>query len=243
MEITNVARQVAAAAAAELVEALEVAPGEELAVRVHAAPADGGRGVLSLAGRLIAAQLPAGLQEGQRLTVRVLESRPDEVVLRVLAHEQADAPAAGQLARAAGALAATGDPQLVRIAADLQPPGLALPLPNGDALELALPRPGDEDEEDEHGGRTGGAAEASFVLHSALLGPIAVRLRLAGGLVGADVSVAPGAEPLAAAAADELRTALERATGAHATVAVAARPEADQAVAAPRVEGSLDAYA
>jgi len=237
MEITNIARQIAAAAALEL---LEVESGEELAVRVHEAPADGGRGVLSLAGRLIAAQLPPGLAPGQRLTVRVLESRPDEVLLRVASAEREDSPAPGQVARAAGALAATGDPQLVRIAADLQPPGLALPLPTGDALQLALPRTGGGDELDERGG-DGGPLEAGFVLHSASLGPIAVRVRLADGIVGAEVTVAPEAEALVADAADELRSSLERTTGARATVAVAARREERRAP--PRIEDSFSAYA
>jgi hypothetical protein len=237
MEITNVARQIAAAAAIEL---LEVESGEELAVRVHEAPADGGRGVLSLAGRLIAAQLPPGLEAGQRLTVKVLESRPDEVLLRVVAAEQQDPPGPGQLARAAGAFAATGDPQLVRIAADLQPPGLALPLPNGDALELALPR-SDADDESEGQRGAGGPLEAAFVLHSASLGAIAVRLRLADGIVGADVSVAPEAEALATEAAGDLRASLERVTGARATVAVGARTE--ERPAPPRIEDSFDAYA
>src|SRR5262249_57807949 len=73
----------------------------------------------------------------------------------------------GALARAAGALATSGDARLVQVAVALQPPGLGLPLGNGDVLALEVPANGEE-EGDASGG---GGGEAAFVLHSAELGP------------------------------------------------------------------------
>src|SRR5262245_15886036 len=144
MEIAALTRQSAAGA---LLDALELAPGMELAVRVHEAPASPGpgRGVISLAGMLLPARLPEGVSPGQRLTVRVVAGARDEVTLRIEQDEAAaGTPAPGALARAAGALATSGDGQLVQVAVALQPHGLALPLGNGDVLTLSVPPQGDE---------------------------------------------------------------------------------------------------
>src|SRR5262245_49308068 len=175
MEIATLTR---AAAAGVLLEALEFAPGAEVVVRVHEAPSGvgGGRGVVSLAGLLLAAELPQGLSPGQRLPVRVEAGARDEVILRIRGSEEEPPASPGAFARAAGALATSGDARLVQVAVALQPPGLGLPLGNGDVLALAVPDDGEDDERAANGG-----AEAAFVLHSAELGPISVRLRLAGG--------------------------------------------------------------
>jgi hypothetical protein len=76
------------------------------------------------------------------------------------------------------------------------------------------------------------------VLHSAALGPIEVRLRLGGGMLGASVVVDRAAEADARAAAPELAAALARAVEATPVVEVAARKA--RPPAAPRVEESLD---
>ena len=243
MEIAALTRNAAAGA---LLEALELAPGTELAVRVHEAPAapGGGRGVISLAGLLLSARLPEGVSPGQRLLVRVVGGTHDEVTLRIQQDEAAVAASSpGALARAAGALATSGDGQLVQVAVALQPQGLALPLGNGDVLALSFPPVGEEDGDADSDGSAESGGEAAFVLHSAALGPIAVRLRLAGDSASVQVGVEPEAEDLARAAADELREGVERATGASTSVSIAARTPADARPVPPPIASSLDAYA
>jgi hypothetical protein len=234
MQIASLTR---ADTARVLFQALELTPGAEVVVRVHEAPPGGGRGTISLAGLLVAAELPEGLTPGQRLAVHVEPGPRDEVVLRIRPDEDPP-PAPGALARVAGELATSGDARLVQAAVALQPPGLGLPLGNGDVLALAVPADAQEDGEDpEHGG------EAAFVLHSAELGPIAVRLRLAGGAVSVQVAVEPAAEELARAAAPELRESVEHATGTRTSVAVAARVPEEARPVPPPLGSSLDAYA
>jgi hypothetical protein len=239
MEVTTLARQMAAGV---LLEELALRPGADLVVRVHAAPANGGRGAISLAGILLSAQLPAGLAPGQRLPVRVVRSHGDEVLLqlRTEAGAVAGAGSTGRVADAAGRLALTGDGQLVQVAEELQQPGLALPLPNGDALTLKVA-------DEAHGGGRGRPGEhgheASFVLHSAALGPIEAHLRLVGGAVSVEVVVEPEARARFAAAAPVLVSALERATATPAEVGVAARRPQQSRPVRPRVDESFDAYA
>src|SRR4051794_1864371 len=175
MEITTAAvRQLTAGA---LLRELELRLGSEVAVRVVAAPPGGGRGTISLAGALLKAQLPPGLAPGQTLGAEVARAEQGQLVLKVL-HEPA--PDRGDVARTAGARAGSGEPRLVEVANALQQPGLALPLPNGDALTLHV----EPDEAGEGGAERGAEGEAAFVLHSASVGPIEVRLRLAGGVLG-----------------------------------------------------------
>jgi hypothetical protein len=212
-------------------------------------PPQGGPGLLSLAGQLLPAKLPPGLEAGQQIRLRVQDVAVERVVLQVV-DEAAEAetaesgqgaatdPSRGPTPHAAGALAVAGDGQLVRVAQALTPPGLALPLPNGDAVELAI-----ADEEAAGADGAGGGSEAGFVLHSAAFGPIEVRLRLAGGAIGATVSVGAGALPTFRAAAPDLASALARATGAAPQVSVAARPPAAAKPGRPEVAGGLDAYA
>jgi hypothetical protein len=243
MEIAALTRNAAAGA---LLEALELAPGMELAVRVHEAPASpgGGRGVISLAGMLVPARLPEGVAPGQRLLVRVVAGTHDEVTLRIQQDEEAAAaPGPGALARAAGALATSGDGELVQVAVALQPQGLALPLGNGDVLALSVPSAGEEEGDTDPEGSDESHGEAAFVLHSVALGPIAVRLRLAGDSASVHVAVEPEAEDLARAAADELRDGVERATGASTSVSIASRTPAEARPVPPPVASSLDAYA
>jgi hypothetical protein len=238
MELTTQAiRQLAAGA---LLRELELRVGSEVAVRVVAAPPQGGQGAISLAGQLLRAQLPPGLAPDQKLAVQVARGEGNEVVLKVLHEPQQGSEQRGEVARTAGALAVSGDPKLVQVAAQLQQPGLALPLPNGDALALQVYPDGD-DEADGEQREAGGEGEAAFVLHSAALGAIEVRLRLGGGVLGVGVVVEPRAAADARAALPELTAALARATRATPVVEVAARKTAPPP--APRVEESLDAYA
>lgn len=227
----------AVAAAADAPE-LPLRPGAEVVVRVVEAPQDGGRGVVSLAGRLLEARLPPNLAAGSTLPLKVVEATAEQVVLRV--RDDAQPRTGDQLGHAAGALAVSGEPQLVRVADALAPPGLALPLPNGDALELRVD-PDEASEQDDRGGE--GGAEAAFVLHSAELGPIEVRVRLDGSTVAAAVSVDERALPDARAALPALTAALARVSGTVPRVSVAARAGGDEVPSPPRVAEGLDAYA
>jgi hypothetical protein len=227
----------ALAAAADAPE-LPLRPGAEVVARIVEAPRDGGRGLVSLAGRLLEARLPANLTAGSTLPLQVVEATPEQVVLRVRDDSQPRTP--DHLGHAAGALAVSGEPQLVRAADVLAPPGLALPLPNGDALELRVD-PDETAEQDARGGS--GGAEAGFVLHSAELGPIEVRVRLDGSTVGATVSVEERALPEARAALPALTASLARVSGAVPRVSVAARAAGEAKPAPPRVAEGLDAYA
>jgi hypothetical protein len=198
--------------------------------------------VISLAGVLLLAHLPAGLAAGQRLPVRVVRAGGDEVLLKLRPETAAaeTAQVGRPIAQAAGTLAVAGDGQLLRVADGLAQPGLALPLPNGDALTLQV-----ADEAPEEGGAGAGAesGEASFVLHSAELGPIEARLRMAGGALTIEVVVEPGARGRFAAAVPDLLSALERTGTAPALVDVAARRRRSPRPVRPPVDESFDAYA
>src|SRR3954469_25888470 len=98
MEITAAVR---ALTAGTLLRELSLRVGSEVAVRVAAAPPEGGRGTIALAGTLVRAQLPPGLAEGQRLAVRVTRAEGGDVVLKVLHAGQPPAER-GDVARAAG---------------------------------------------------------------------------------------------------------------------------------------------
>jgi hypothetical protein len=232
------ARQIAAGA---LLEELALRPGSDIVARVVQAPT-GGHGLISLAGVLLSAKLPAGVEDGQRLQLRVVGAKDNDVLLQLRQEAPSDQPSrpGAGLAHAAGALAVRGDGELLRAALVLQPPPLALPLPNGDAAAVELRA---EEDGGSPGSRGGAEGEASFVLHSVALGPIEVRLRLAGGVVRAGVVVDPALAAEARAASPELAQALARVTGAQAAVDVSARPASAPPLRAPRVEEAFDAYA
>ncbi|MFL5963072.1 MAG: hypothetical protein ACJ757_09305 [Gaiellaceae bacterium] len=234
MQIATIAvRQLAAGA---LLQELALRPGADVVGRAVDVRPDG-RGTISIAGALLAARLPKGVAPGDTLALRVVGAVEGELLLRLrMPNEEASTP--GDLARAAGALAVRGDGDLLKAAVGLQPPGLALPLPNGDAVQVRI-----ADEEPAAGGRREVEGEAAFVLHSALLGTIEVRLTLGGGIVRARVIVEPAAADTARAAAPELVAALTRATAARAAVDVAARTNDDPRPERPRVEQAVDHYA
>lgn len=236
MEITSVIVKTAAGApAAELL----LRAGSDVVVRVQAVPQIGGKGIVSLAGLLLEARLPANLRPGQTLPVRVVSASEEQIVLRI--RDDAGSRTPTHAAHAAGALAVSGDPDLVRVSTALAPPGLALPLPNGDALTLAVDP--DDGSDAESGSRRSGEGEAAFVLHSAELGPIEVQLRLTGGAIAATVRVDAETLPLATAAKPALAVALERATGTPAQISLSGRDSERERPVAPPVAEGLDAYA
>jgi hypothetical protein len=212
---------------------LRLEVGSQLVARLVSAPAGGGRGLISLAGHLLEAKLPPGLEPGATLPLRVERAGPEQVVVRIVpdpgsGHDHAAAAAQ----RLAGQLAVRGDGDLLR--ASLAMTGGTVWLPGGPAAEVEV----DPDEEAK-GGAGASSGEAAFVLHDPLLGAIEVRLQMAAGSVRATITTPPGA--LAERAADglpELLKALEDATGRQAAAAVTERPPSAPSPRPP--QGALD---
>lgn len=75
---------------------LKLTVGRELMARV-ADVQPGGKGVLSLAGMLLEAQLPENLQPGQELRLQVRELSPHHVVLGIAQHTDQPVPTAAPL--------------------------------------------------------------------------------------------------------------------------------------------------
>jgi hypothetical protein len=230
---------IAKAAAAALVRELELHVGSELVARVAAGPGPDGRGVLSLAGMLHPARLPAGVREGEKLRLRVAGADAGTLLLR-LAGDEGSSTAGASPPRVAGALAVRGDGELLRAALELAGAAGALALPDGSSARVAL----DDGSSKGGAGEREAAAEASVLLDSPVLGPIEVRLRLEAAGVSAVVGVEPGrAEDLAQAGAPDLTVALERATARPAVVSVAAREAEERRPQPPRPTDVFDAYA
>lgn len=208
--------------------------GAEVVARVVSSPANGGRGLLALAGALVRAELPAGLQAGMRLPLVVDGADAGRVVLKVR-REAAAAEEEGAALQLASALALRGDGDMLRAALALA--GGALPLPGGRAATVEV-------DPDDSGGGGAEASSARLVLHSPTLGPIEIRLGLAAGVLDARVLVEPGeAAALAAEAAPELARALERAAPGAARVDVASRAATESRPRPPRSGRGVDAYA
>jgi hypothetical protein len=215
---------------------LALSPGKELVARILAAPEGGGRGLISLAGLVLDARLPAGLAAGRALRLQVTRADAEEVVVKIVSATsgQLDASGAG---RVAGELALRGDPDLLRAALGLADGTLWLP--GGAAASVTV----DPDGDCPDGGReaaTGGGA--AFTLHCPQLGAIEMRLHVGPGGVRAGVVTPPGAtSELAESGLSELVAALERATGLPATATVA--PRAASAPAPTPPSGAFDGYA
>ena len=203
-------------------------PGAEIVARVAAAASPGdGQGLLSLAGFLVPVRLPPEIETGTRLPLLVEERDAATVVLRIRKAPESPPPAPAFT----GALAGSGDADLLRAALALVPQGAFL-LPDGRAASVAV---GEED-----GGDGRRAFSARVVVDSAALGPVEIRLRLESGLASAHVVVEPRAEAVARAAAPQLAEAVARATSAACTVSLAARPPQ---AARPTFSLDFDAYA
>jgi hypothetical protein len=198
--------------------ALELKPGAQMVARVVTPPNAGGRGVISLAGQQVQAQLPPGVQPGAHLKLTVTRVQGHKVTARV---EKAPArPRTGSVARVAGrmALSRNGDVTRAALAMAGDEP---LWLPDGSAATVTV----DPDAEGAEGSGDESSGEAAFVLHSPTMGAIEVRLRMAQGAITAGVVTAPGpATDVADAASAKLVEALANATGRPASAAVLARP-------------------
>jgi len=214
---------------------LALAAGKDLVARVVSAPLAGGRGLISLAGVILEARVPAGLASGQILQLRVARADAQELVVRIV-HDAAEHPDQQASSRLAGELALRGDGDLLRVALGLADGPLWLP--GGAAATITI----EPEDEAESGTPGGGGAEAAFTLHCPEVGAIEVRLRMAAGGVRAGV-VAPAGRvsDLAETALPALVAALERATGRPAAAAVQRRPDTDPAPAPPG--GAFDGYA
>jgi hypothetical protein len=231
MQLTQITLELAVAEA-RAGGTLRLDRGGALVARVVAAPAAGGHGLLSLAGHLLEARLPPGLEPGRTLPLRVEHVDADRLVLRIRPRADDDGQATQRLA---GELALRADGDLLRAAIALS--GRTVWLPGGPAAELAV-----EPDAGEAGRPAGPAGEAAFVLHDPALGAIAVRLAMSEGAVRAHVTTPAG--PLterARAALPELVAALGRATGRPAAAGVGERP-ADVAPPAPP-PGAIDVHA
>jgi hypothetical protein len=215
-------------------------PGADLVARLISAPVNGGRGMISLAGMMLEAQLPSGLLPGQKLHLKVVEATPAQLRVRIVTQTGEADEITDTVTKLAGELAARGDGALLRAALHFAD-GSPLWLPGGLAAQIHVD-PEAHGDADGEGPPRGPAGEAGFVLHSPDLGAIEVRLCMAEGAVQATVVTAPGeASRLAAEGLPDLVAALERATGRPA-VAMAA-PREPRAAAPPPPEGAFDGYA
>jgi len=212
--------------------ALQIKPGSQLVARVVTSPNSSGRGVISLAGQQVQAQLPPGVEPGARLRLTVTKVQGHKVTAKV---ERAPArQRSGSVARVAGRMALSRNGNLTRAALALagdEP----LWLPDGSAARVTV----DPDAEGADSTNEEVAGEAAFVLHSPTLGAIEVRLRMSQGAITAGVVTPPGAATdVANAATGELVEALASATGRPASAAVLARP--DSVPAPPPPTGRID---
>lgn len=221
---------------AQVARTLALEPGSQLVARVVAAPPQGGRGTIALAGATVQARLPKGLEAGQTLKLEVVRVEQDQLTMRIRPAGAAAAADPATLAQAAGGLAVTGDGELMRAALALagQQP---LWLPDGGAASVQV-QPDDAAD----CGRGGASGVAAFVLHSPTLGAIEVRIALAPGGMQAGVVTSPGqATELARAELPGLADRLVAVTGRPAAVAVSERPATTPAPPPPA--GRVDVQA
>jgi hypothetical protein len=236
MNLEQITLKGAAADPASGARPLALALGKELVARVLSAPEGGGRGLISLAGIVLEARVPAGLEAGRALRLQVTRADAEEVVVRIVADasEHLDGAAA---VRVAGELALRGDPDLLRAALTLADGPLWLP---GGAAATVTVDPDSHGEGQGPAPATGG--EAAFTLHCPHLGAIEVRLHVGPGGVRAAVVAPPGpTSELAESGLSELVAALERATGRPATAAVSPRAASTPSPIPP--SGAFDGYA
>jgi hypothetical protein len=236
MNLEQITLKGAAADPASGARPLALALGKQLVARILAAPEGGGRGLISLAGIVLEARLPAGLEAGRALRLQVARADAEEVVVKIVpdASGHADPAAAGRMA---GELALRGDPDLLRAALALADGPLWLP---GGAAATVTVDPDDPGPGAAQKPAAGG--EAAFTLHCPQLGAIEVRLHLGPGGVLAGVVTPPGqTSELAEAELPELVAALERATGRPATAALSPRAATVPPPAPP--SGAFDGYA
>src|SRR6478672_2032031 len=135
MNLSQITLKGAAGDPASGARPLALSPGKEVVARVLMTPEGGGHGLISLAGIVLEARLPPGLDAGRTLRLQVVRADQEEVVVKIVADapEHLDSAAAG---RVAGELALRGDPDLLRTALVLA--GGTLWLPGGAAASVAV---------------------------------------------------------------------------------------------------------
>src|SRR5947207_6280007 len=110
MNLQAVSLKAVAGALGDGARTLALEPGAELVARVVDAPAGAGSGIISLAGALLKARLPAGVERGQTLNLTVVRIDQTQLLVRIRRAEPADpAAAAAALAQAAGSMAVSSD--------------------------------------------------------------------------------------------------------------------------------------
>ena len=215
---------------------LALAAGKDLVARVVSAPLAGGRGLISLAGVILEARVPAGLASGQVLQLRVTRADAQELVVRIV-HDAAEHPDQQASTRLAGELAA----------ARRRRPPAGRPRPGRRPAVAAGRRRGDD--HDRAGGRGRerlGPAAAEARRPSRCTAPSWARSRCGCGWApeacrAGVVAPAGRVADLAETALPDLVAALERATGRPAAAAVQRRPDSAPAPAPPG--GAFDGYA
>lgn len=176
--------------------------GQVVAGRIGMDP-ETGAPTLVLGGVRIAAQLPGNVEVGQLLRLRVQESGPERVVLKIVTDAAQVSGAADDLAPAAGA--AAGGP--AQQASAVAPPLVAFPMPGGGQVRLWL-------DPDDQGAAThdrGRARTRTMVVRydSPVLGRTDVVLRLDPEQLDANVFASSGLPlDLVRATVPELRLAL-----------------------------------
>lgn len=208
---------------------LVLRPGTEIVVRV-ASRGEGLRGAIVLAGQLLGATLPEEVQTGDVLRLRVAETTPQRLVLRVVP-EPPGGPGTPPAHEAAGQAPATAAPSAAPSA-----PAVALGV---DAAALAAQAAGQPRVvEDRAGGqagrreREGRSWQGVAVSYDApALGRLELRVDQADGAVVVVVTAPAGSAPLALERAEELRAALSARTHSPASVRVEARREPFDALA------------
>ena len=184
---------------------LRLTPGATFVGRVM--ERHGAHGLLNLAGTVLVAKLPEGIEAGARLRLAVQDVTPDHVVMSVVP-DQAGAAAPPQSA------------------APVVPQAVTIPLPDGTQAQMRLDVVSDEDP-----AHPGGPATKAVTVHydSPALGRVDVRLVLGPNGLVAGVGAAPGLPvELAAQHADELRSGLSRVMGRPVDVHVGRRTERDR---------------
>ncbi len=180
MNLQAVSLKAVAGALGDGARTLALEPGAELVARVVDAPPGGGRGTISLAGALLQARLPAGVERGQTLNLTVVRIDQSQLLVRLRRAESADPAAAASLAQAAGKLAVNGDGGR-RERRWRWPARNRWWLPDGGAAAVSV------EPDAAPAGERASAGEAAFVLHSPKHGAIEVRLRLTAGGIRAGV--------------------------------------------------------
>jgi hypothetical protein len=194
--------------------AITLRVGAEVAARVVELAGPDGRGLISLAGAVLRARLPAGLHAGDRLRLQVVGREGDQVVLRRVPEER-PAPASVP-ASVVAELAESGDGAQLRAAVALA--GGPIPLPGGRVLTVEPDAGGDES-----AGERGAEGSVRIVLHTAALGALELHLGLHGGSLDVNVIAAAGVAAAAAEAVPELRAAVHASTGLAPAVEVVER--------------------